>query len=204
MTSRTIPLARRRRHALLLHELAHLVAECGAAAASLFRPAAMAPPEAAEIEVDLGRCVRLCQTADGSLEWARQQDAARWPAAPAPVDGRTFEARRVAAEAEAVLGLCDREAAVPLAAVARRVVDVWLTDRAAALVLIAEPVAGGECTGEELLDEATVIAAVDGLRMLHRVPDGPQEPDPALEAERCLRASTAFALAAVLASCDLD
>ncbi|MFH8257638.1 hypothetical protein [Streptomyces roseolus] len=70
--------------------------------------------------------------------------------------------------------------------------------------MIAETAAGGEFTGEEILDEATVVAAVDGLRMLHRVPASSQEPDPALEAERCLRASTAFALAAVLASCDLD
>ncbi|NML54800.1 hypothetical protein HHL19_18640 [Streptomyces sp. R302] len=204
MTSHTILLARRRRHALLLHELAHLVAACGAAAASISQPFAMAPPETSEVEVDLARCVHLRQTAHASLEWARQRDAARWPAALKPADGRTFEARSEAAEAEVVLGLRDQEAVLPLAAVARRVADAWLTDREVALALIAETVAGGECTGEGILDEATVIAAVDGLRMLHRLPNGPQEPDAALEAERCLRASTAFALAAVLASCDLD
>ncbi|MEU7222274.1 hypothetical protein [Streptomyces chrestomyceticus] len=204
MTSHTIPLARRRRHALLLHELAHLVAECGAAAASLSRPVAMAPPDAVEVEVDLARCVRLRQTADASLEWARQQDAVRWPTAPAVGGGRSFHDRRVAAEAEAVLGMRDQEAVMPLASVARRVADGWFTDRAAALAVISETAAGGTLTGEVILDEATVVAAVDGLRMLHRVPDGPQELDPALEAERSLRAGAAFALAAVLASCDLD
>ncbi|MFH8257639.1 hypothetical protein [Streptomyces roseolus] len=105
MTSHTIPLGRRRRHAVLLHELACLVSECGAAAASLSGsgPAAMAPPETLEIEVNLVRCVRLRQTAHASLERARQQDVMRWPTAPAPADGRGFYERRVAAEAETVL-----------------------------------------------------------------------------------------------------
>ncbi|MGW1193095.1 hypothetical protein [Streptomyces sp. NPDC002559] len=67
-----------------------------------------------------------------------------------------------------------------------------------------EGAAGGWYAGppeEEILSEAVVIVAVDGLRMLHRVPTtDSKEADPALEAERCLRASRHFALVAVLAS----
>ncbi|MFB7852782.1 hypothetical protein ACFC34_38010 [Streptomyces sp. NPDC056053] len=199
------PPAGRRRHALLLDTLVKLVADCGTAASAVSRPIAQAPPEEAAVEVDLGPYVRLRQTAHFALDLARQEDAARWPASPPPADRRTFGERCDAAEAESVLGLRDKESDTPLAAVARRVADDWLVDRATALALIAETVIGGELSGEEILSEAAVIAAVDGLRMLHRVPTADsKEADLALEAERCLRASRHFALAAVLASSDLD
>ncbi|MEU2441807.1 hypothetical protein ABZ595_37345 [Streptomyces rubradiris] len=201
--------ARRRRNARLIAALTQLIGACAEAAGAVYQPIAAAPPAQEAVEVNLMPCLQVSLSAALLLDTARAEDDARWPAAVArerAAARRTFAARcAVAAAEEAIepdsLGGHEQAAAMELASAGEDVAACWRHDPEQAVALVQELVASGEFTEDEVLDDAVDSAVMLGLLTLQEVRTAT---DPSAAAELCLNAVTHIALAATLASADLD
>ncbi|MGW0844288.1 hypothetical protein ACWD26_29945 [Streptomyces sp. NPDC002787] len=216
--------ARRRRHARLIATLTDLIGDCAAAASAVYGPIADAPPEQANVPVDLWPLNALSHSASTRLDAARAQDVARWPAVVAKEkedDQRTFAARCATAEAEQVLheaafgDASDRpqppgaiplptapqSAAMALAGVGADFLTELLDDPEQAISQVREMAGTGAFTADQILDEAADTAVLSGLLALR---EAQRESDPSTAAEGCLAASRHFALAVSVVSADVD
>lgn len=215
--------ARRRRHARLIATLTDLIGDCAAAASAVYGPIADAPPEQANVPVDLWPLNALSHSASTRLDDARAQDVARWPAVVAKEkedDQRTFAARCATAEAEQVLheaafGAADRpqppgaiplptasqSAAMALAGVGADFLTELLDDPEQAISQVREMAGTGAFTADQILDEAADTAILSGLLALR---EAQRQSDPSTAAEGCLAASRHFALAGSVASADVE
>ncbi|MDX3166006.1 hypothetical protein PV516_19650 [Streptomyces scabiei] len=209
--------ARRRRHARLIATLTSLIRACAEAAGAVYQPIAAAPPGQETVEVDLLPCLQVSLSAATLLDLARAEDDARWPTAVArerEETRRTYAARCSVAEAQELteqagppgehgvpLPTVHQSAAMNLTSAGDEVAARWRHDPQQAAALVRDLVASGELTVDEVLDEAVDAAVLPGLLALEGARGAS---DPSTAAELCLSAVPHIALAATLASADLD
>lgn len=209
--------ARRRRNARLIAALTQLIGACAEAAGTVYRPIAAAPPDQEAVEVALLPCVQVSLGAALLLDLARTEDDARWPASGArerEEARRTYTARCAVAQAEELteqadppgvhgvpLPTAEQATAMDLASAGDDVGASWRHDPQQAVALVRELVASGEFTADEVLNDAVDSAVLAGLLTLQEVRTAS---DPSTAAELCLSTVPHIALAATLASVDLD
>lgn len=181
--------ARRRRHARLIAALTTLIGACAEAAGAVYQPIAAGPPGQEAVTVDLMPLRKVALTAATLLDFARDEDDARWPAVVVREQEeavRTYAARCVVARAQELvedagppgvpLPTAEQAGVIDLASAGDAVAARWRRDPQQAVVLVHELVAGGEFSVDEVLD-----AAVDATVLVPHI-----------------------ALAVTLASADLD
>jgi hypothetical protein len=207
--------ARRRRHARLIAALTELIGACASAAAAVYRPIADSPPGQQAAEAEPLQCIEVSARAPVLLDRARDEDAARWPAATQREQAeaeQTLAARCAVALAEEAVEpaaapgedgvpvpTAEQSAALGLVDAGSEVAALWRDDPRRAAALLSALAASGEFTAAEILDEAADTVALTGLLVLREVP---RATDPNTAARLCLSAVPHFALAATLAGAD--
>lgn len=210
--------ARRRRHARLIAALTTLIGACADAAGAVYEPIAAAPPGQEGVAVDLMPLRKVATSAAALLDFARDEDDARWPAAVAREQAqarRTYAARCAVAAAQELaeqqgdspgehgvkVPTVEQSSAMDLVSAGDEVAAQWRHDPEGAAAVVRELVAGGEFAADEVLDEAADSAVLTGLLALQQAATAS---DPSAAAELCLNAVPYIALAVALASADLD